>query len=86
MTSVVGPGMGSAKSKRSLFCDLQKYGALKSSLRQMICAPRAAASRTRPTLASRVSAASGEAESWMMPTVNGRVVMSDSWRRGQAES
>ena len=72
-------------SKRSHFCDLQKYGALNSSFRQMICAPRAAASRTRATLASTVAAVSDEASSWMMPTVNGRVVMGGSWRLGQAE-
>ena len=63
--------MDSAMSKRSHFCDLQKYGALKSSLRQMICAPCAAASRIRATDASSVAWASDDAESWIMPTVNG---------------
>jgi len=63
MTSVVGPGIGSARSKRSHCCDLQKYGALNSSLRQMICAPREAASRMRPTAASTFLAASSTASS-----------------------
>jgi hypothetical protein len=44
---VVGPGIDSAKLKYSCLSDLQKYGALKSSCRQMICAPRAAAARIR---------------------------------------
>src|SRR6476661_10970005 len=82
MTSVVGPGMGSAMSKRSHCCDLQKYGALNSSLRQMICAPRAAASRTCATAWSSVACASWEALSWMIPTVNGRVVMKGSRLQG----
>ena len=38
------------------------------------------------SLASTVASWSGEAESWTIPTVNGRVVMGDSWRLGQAES
>src|SRR4051812_32307879 len=75
MTSVVGPGIGSAMSNRSHCCDLQKYGALKSSFRQMICAPRAAASRTCTTARSTVAAASDDAESWMIPTVKGRLVI-----------
>jgi hypothetical protein len=37
----------------------------------MICAPRAAASRTSATVASTVATGSSLAESWMMPTVNG---------------
>jgi hypothetical protein len=37
-------------------------------------------------LASTVAAWSAEAESWTMPTVNGRVVMGYSARLGQAES
>src|SRR6478672_11344210 len=73
MVSVVGPGMGSARSNRSHFCDLQKYGALNSSLRQMICAPRAAASRTRSTVAATVAAASSLAESWIIAAVKGGV-------------
>ena len=32
MASVVRPGIGSARSKRSLCCDLQKYGELKQLL------------------------------------------------------
>src|SRR5678815_4304249 len=71
ITSVVGPGIVSARSKRSHCCDLQKYGALNSSLRQMTCAPREAASRMRPTAASTFLAVSSTASSWMMPTVNG---------------
>jgi hypothetical protein len=86
ITAVVGPGMGSAMSNRSHCCDLQKYGALNSSLRQMICAPRAAASRTCATLCSSTAAASAVAGSWMIPTVNGRLVMCISWQQGLAES
>src|SRR4029079_11643272 len=71
IVSVVGPGIASARSKRSHCCDLQKYSALNSSLRQTICAPRDAASRMRPTAASTFLATSSTASSWMMPTVNG---------------
>ncbi len=69
--SVVGPGMDSARSNRSLCCALQKYGALKSSFRQMIWAPRAAASRIRRSARATVAAASASAWSWMSPMVNG---------------
>src|SRR4051812_44017691 len=40
----------------------------------MICAPRAAASRMRPTAASTFLAVSLPASSWMMPTVNGALI------------
>src|SRR5262245_864113 len=58
-------------SKRSHFCDLQKYGAPNSSLRQMICAPRRAASRTSRSALARLAARSLDASSWMMPMVKG---------------
>ena len=44
---MVGPGIGSAMPKASTRSDLQKYGALKSSLRQITCAPRRCASLMR---------------------------------------
>src|ERR1035437_7880706 len=63
-TSVVAPGIDSAKLKYSCLSDLQKYGALKSSLRQMICAPRPAASRMRAMVAVWVCVWSPVAASW----------------------
>jgi hypothetical protein len=48
---------------------LQKYGALKSSWRQMICAPRAAASRMRVMLDVSVCVWSPVTASWMSPIV-----------------
>jgi hypothetical protein len=71
IASTVGPGIGSARSNRSASVTLQKYGALNSSCRQMICAPRAAASRTRSIARSTFSCPSTETVSWMRPSVNG---------------
>src|ERR1035437_2305844 len=66
-TSVVCPGIGSAKLKYSCLSDLQKYGALNSSLRQMICAPRPAASRMRAMVAVSACVWSPVTASWMSP-------------------
>src|SRR5213593_2407078 len=46
MRSIVGPGIGSAQSKYSRRVSTQKYIVLNNSGRQMIRAPRPAASRT----------------------------------------
>ena len=46
MRSIVGPGIGSAQSKYSRRVSTQKYIVLNSSGRQMMRAPRSAASRT----------------------------------------
>jgi hypothetical protein len=62
MASVVGPGIVSARSNRSHCCDLQKYRELKSSFRQMICAPRPAASRMSRSALERFAA--GSASAW----------------------
>src|ERR1019366_9254291 len=66
-TSVVCPGIGSAKLKYSCLSDLQKYGALNRSLRAMICAPRPAASRMRAMVAVSACVWSPVTASWMSP-------------------
>ena len=58
--SVLGPGMGSARSNRAVSSRWQKYCARKSSGRQTICAPARAASRTRSAAFSRFASGSGE--------------------------
>src|ERR671938_127094 len=40
IVAVVGPGIGSAMSNRSVLVALAKYGELNSSFRQITCAPR----------------------------------------------
>ena len=59
---------------------------MKSSLRQMIFAPRFAASRTCATPRSTFAFTSSDAASWMMPIVNGVFVMtwkSSRFRQGE---
>src|SRR6516162_5615746 len=64
MRSTVGPGIGSARSKRSASVTLQIYGALKSSWRQTIFAPRFAASRTHASAAATAAFASVGTADW----------------------
>src|SRR3954464_604692 len=73
IVSVFRPGIVSAMSNRAQLVDLQKYGALKSSLRHTICAPRCAASLMRGMVASIVSRTSDVAASCTRPTVNGEL-------------
>ncbi len=68
--SVVGPGIGSARSNSAVSSRWQKYWVRKSSGRQMTCAPRCAASRTCATARSRLSSGSGEQRICTKPTVN----------------
>ena len=62
-------------SKRSHFCDLQKYGALNSSLRQMICAPASGRLTYARDGAIDVASRVGVTASWMIPTVTGVVIV-----------
>src|SRR5882757_6839939 len=57
--SVLGPGIGSARSKSAMSSRWQKYCARKSSGRQMTRAPARAASRTRSAALSRLASGSG---------------------------
>jgi hypothetical protein len=56
--SLVGPGTGSAKSKRACSSDWQKYGVRKSSWRQTSSAPRMAASSMPAIARARFAPAS----------------------------
>src|SRR5580698_3403807 len=68
--SVVGPGMDSANANSSAFSSRQKYWERKSSCRQTICAPPAAASRIRQRAFSRFSLGSAAQLIWTRPTRN----------------
>src|SRR4051812_3575389 len=68
--AVVGPGIGSARSKNAWSSDWQKYGDRNSSGRQTTSAPRRAASRTRAIAFSRFSARSVEQLICTRPSVN----------------
>src|SRR5664279_3800865 len=67
---VVGPGTDSARSKAAGSSVWQKYCDRKSSCRQIICAPLAAASRIRHSALARFSLGSSEQAIWMRPTRN----------------
>src|SRR6185369_9875046 len=67
--AVVGPGIGSARSKNAWSSDWQKYCDRNSSGRQTTSAPRWAASRTRAIAFSRLAARSVEQLIWTRPSV-----------------
>src|SRR5579859_2963501 len=66
--SVVGPGMGSARSNREASSRWQKYCVRKSSGRQTTCAPRLAAACTCSTARFKFSSGSAPQRSWTRPT------------------
>ena len=68
--SVVGPGMGSARSNVARSSVWQKYCERKSSWTQIICAPLPAASRIRHSALARFSLGSSEQAIWIRPTRN----------------
>src|SRR4030081_1793845 len=68
--SVAGPGTGSARLKRSASSLRQKYSLRKSSCNEMICAPRAEASRILSIARERFSSALVVQRIWARPTVN----------------
>src|SRR5690606_2446802 len=67
--SVLGPGIGSARSNRAASSFWQKYCERNSSGRQMTCAPSAAACSTKPIARARLSAGSVDIAIWTRPTV-----------------
>ena len=78
MRSVVGPGIGSARSKRSHCCDLQKYGRVEQLLQADDLRAAAGGLADERFGARQVGAGSASAWSWMMPMVNGGVVAARS--------
>src|SRR5271163_885648 len=68
--SVDGPGIGSASANRSAFSSRQKYWERKSSCRQTICAPPAAASRIFHLAFSIFSLGSSAQLIWIRPARN----------------
>src|SRR6185369_1873158 len=68
-----GPGIGSARAKRSWSSRWQKYSERKSSWVETICAPFAAACRMRSSTLARLAAGSAEQDIWTRPTFTGRV-------------
>src|SRR5919107_3473049 len=67
--SVLGPGIGSARSKNLWSSIWQKYWLRKSSWRQTICAPRAAASRMPATAVRKLASGSSPQRDWTRPSV-----------------
>src|SRR5258708_5634458 len=75
-SSVLGPGIASARSKSCASSRWQKYCVRKSSCRQTICAPILAASRTLATAFSTFAAASVLHDICTSPSRNGDAVIS----------
>jgi hypothetical protein len=72
IAAVVGPGIGSARSKSAASSRWQKYSNAKSSYKHTTRAPRSAASPTKRAVFARFFALSALTAVWTKPSLTSR--------------